>query len=160
MLKLVLVATLASVTILPAFAGEQHTTPTSLGTLRLDLNVQETPQVMSQWNIWRAQLNELIDNRFETLAKARFKSSPALKAEVLFSVTKDGRISGAELSNKSNNLFFDMLTLDSIKSLAGDNRLSFPPGSNKLVMSGHKVFDIPAASDFSRVVPTQTTKFK
>jgi hypothetical protein len=138
-----------SLSMLPALAADQPPATQSLGSLRLDLNVQESPQIMSEWNAWGSRLNELIDNRFASRAQAKFKTSAGLKAEVVFSVTKDGRISGAELSQKGDSIVFNMLVLDSIKSLAGDSRLAFPQGSNKLVMSAHKVFDLKPGADFS-----------
>lgn len=96
-----------------------------------------SPDMQLAWDIWHKRVAAVIFERFNFFARAAFKHSPPLMARLSYDVTRDGQIINVSMAQKSNNVLFNVLVFQAVKSLNGDqNVLPYPQGSRR--MSVHK----------------------
>ena len=92
----------------------------------------ESKEIELAWDAWHKRLAQAIYYRFDILALQKFKDSPPLGVKIRYLVTKDGRIEGLKIVEKSSDMMFDALACTAImwqgrKPLL----LKFPEGSNR-----------------------------
>ncbi len=91
------------------------------------------PAMQLAWVAWRHRLRTAIYIRYTAFARAAFHHSPPLHCSATFTVTKDGHIEDLRMETKSANVLYNVLVLQAIKSVSGDQTtLQFPPGSKRL----------------------------
>ncbi len=91
-----------------------------------------TPEMQLAWDIWHQRVAQAIYQKWNFFASAAFKYSPPLAARAIYTVTRDGRITDVRLLQRSPNIMFNALILQSIKSMSGDLALlQFPSGSHR-----------------------------
>jgi hypothetical protein len=84
------------------------------------------------WDAWHKRVATAIFQRFEFFARSAFKYSRPLGMRVGYIVTRDGNIQNINVLQPSSNPMFDMLVIQCIKSLSGDQQLlQFPVGSRR-----------------------------
>jgi len=92
-----------------------------------------SPDMKLMWDLWHKRVASTIFDRFNFFAKAAFKRSPPLLAELSYVVTRDGRIQNIQIRRKSTNVLFNVLIFQAVKSLDGDlSVLAFPQGSRRM----------------------------
>lgn len=90
------------------------------------------PQLQLAWDAWHKRVAEAIFVRYNFFAKAAFSHSPPLLCHVSYVVTRDGHIQALDMKQKSNNVLYNVLVFQAVKSLDGDiNLLQFPQGSRR-----------------------------
>jgi hypothetical protein len=95
-----------------------------------------SPDMMLAWDAWHKRVAATIFNRFNFFAKAAFQHSPPLAAHLSYQVTRDGHIVNITMDQKSNNVLFNVLVYQCIKSLEGDmSILAFPQGSHRTLVA-------------------------
>lgn len=93
---------------------------------------KESKEVELAWDAWHKQLAESIYARFDILALQKFQDSPPLGVKIRYLVTKDGKIDGLKIVQKSSNMMFDALACQAILWQARKPQLlKFPEGSNR-----------------------------
>lgn len=107
---------------------------TSLG--RGDINTNpvqpESKELELAWDAWHKRLAEAIYARFDWLALQKFDNSPPLGVKIRYVVTKDGRVEGLKVIQKSSNMIFDALACQAIMwQQRKPQLLKFPEGSNR-----------------------------
>jgi hypothetical protein len=111
---------------------QQPQQPMQMSTPFTPQDPEEAGDMKLLWDIWHRHVAETIFQRFNFFAKAAFKHSPPLLANVTYVVTRDGRITNMNMQQKSSNVLFNVLVYQSIKSLDGDlSVLAFPQGSRR-----------------------------
>ncbi len=92
----------------------------------------ENKEIQLAWDAWHKRLAHAIYYRFDILALQKFKDSPALGVTVRYVVTKDGRIEGLKIVEKSSDMIFDALACQAIMWQGRKPALlKFPEGSNR-----------------------------
>lgn len=95
-------------------------------------NVVESKEVELAWDAWHKQLAAAIYSRFDLLAYHKFQDSPPLGVKIRYLVTKDGRIVGLKVIQKSADMMFDALACQAIMWQGRKPELlKFPEGSNR-----------------------------
>lgn len=95
-------------------------------------NKPESKEIELAWDAWHKRLAEAIYARFDFLALQKFEDSPPLGVKIRYVVTKDGRIDGLTVVQKSSNMMFDALACHAIMWQARKpDLLKFPEGSNR-----------------------------
>lgn len=116
---------------MPTFPQQQPVAPMQSQAQQNDPDC--TPDMLLAWDIWHHRVAEAIYQRFNFLAKLGFKHSPALLCQVSYVVTRDGQINNVQVQQNSPNILFNMIVVQTIKSLNGDvNLLTFPQGSRRM----------------------------
>ncbi len=91
-----------------------------------------SPDMQLAWDAWHKRVAATIFERFNFFARAAFRHSPPLLSNLGYVVTRDGHITNLQMSQKSNNVLFNVLVYQSVKSLEGDlSVLQFPQGSRR-----------------------------
>jgi hypothetical protein len=94
-----------------------------------------SPELKVAWDTWRRRVAAAAFQRFATLAKAAFSRSRPLAAVAAYTVTRDGRILNARLTQPTVNPIYNAVCLTAINSLNGDLQvLKFPPGSRRMMV--------------------------
>jgi hypothetical protein len=92
-----------------------------------------SPDMQLAWDAWHRRVAEAIYQRFNFLAKLGFKHSPPLLCQVSYTVTRDGQINNVQVQQNSNNMLFNIIVVQTVKSLNGDvSLLTFPQGSRRM----------------------------
>jgi hypothetical protein len=92
-----------------------------------------SPDMQLAWDLWHKRVAQSIFERFNFFAKAAFRNSPPLMAKLTYTVTRDGHIMNLNMPQKANNVLFNVLVHQSVKSLEGDmSILAFPEGSRRM----------------------------
>lgn len=95
-----------------------------------------SPDMMLAWDMWHKRVAATIFDRFNFFAKAAFRHSPPLAAHLCYQVTRDGHIINMNMDQKSNNVLFNVLVYQCVKSLEGDmSVLAFPQGSRRTLVA-------------------------
>jgi|GEM_PF-5245812 len=107
---------------------------TSLG--RGDISVEtikpESKEIELAWDAWHKRLAEAIYARFDLLALQKFNDSPPLGVKIRYVVTKDGRVEGLKVMQKSSDMIFDALACQAIMwQQRKPQLLKFPEGSTR-----------------------------
>ncbi len=84
------------------------------------------------WDQWHKNVAQAIYQRFMPLSNKFFEHGEPLAAIVYYSVTRDGQVTNAHLTQKSQNVIYNTLVLTVVNSLSGNNVLAFPPGSRRM----------------------------
>jgi hypothetical protein len=102
----------------------------------------EEPELKLQWDAWHKNVALTIYQRFSTLSNRFFAHGQPLRAIVAYSVTKDGRIVNAHLTEKSPNIIYNTMVITVVNSINGDvGVLTFPQGSRR--------FSVEKSGDFT-----------
>jgi hypothetical protein len=100
-----------------------------------------SPDMQLAWDMWHKRVAAAIFERFNFFARAAFRHSPPLLSHVSYVVTRDGHIQNLQMGQKSNNVLFNVLVFQTVKSLDGDmNLLQFPQGSRRQVVQKYGTF--------------------
>lgn len=92
----------------------------------------ESPEMQLAWDAWHQRVAQAIFGRFNFFAKAAFHFCPPLRCRVSYVVTCNGVIKDVQLTETSNNMFFNLLVGTVLKSINGDTALlRFPEGSRR-----------------------------
>lgn len=112
---------------------ESKPIPTSLE--RQDLQPEgkpESKEIQLAWDAWHKRLAQAIYYRFDILAFQKFQDSPPLGVKIRYEVTRDGRIEGLKIIQKSSDMIFDALACQAIMWQGRKPALlKFPEGSNR-----------------------------
>jgi hypothetical protein len=99
------------------------------------------PELQLAWDMWHKRVAEAIYVRYNFFARAAFQRSQPLLCQVSYVVTRDGHIQALDMKQKSNNVLYNVLVFQAIKSLDGDvNLLQFPPGSRRQFVPKYGTF--------------------
>jgi len=102
----------------------------------------EEPELKLQWDAWHKNVAMTIYQRFSTLSNRFFARGQPLRAIVAYSVTRDGHIVNAHLTEKSPNIIYNTMVLTVVNSINGDiGVLAFPQGSRR--------FSVEKSGDFT-----------
>ncbi|CAM6001826.1 unnamed protein product [Sphagnum balticum] len=105
-------------------------------------DANEEPELKLQWDAWHKNVALTIYQRFSTLSNRFFAHGQPLRAIVAYSVTRDGRIVNAHLTEKSPNIIYNTMVLTVVNSINGDiGVLAFPQGSRR--------FSVEKSGDFT-----------
>ena len=108
---------------------QQH--PMQASARQADQN--EEPELKLQWDAWHKNVAMTIYQRFSTLSNRFFAHGQPLRAIVAYSVTRDGKIVNAHLTEKSPNIIYNTMVLTVVNSINGDiGVLAFPQGSRRM----------------------------
>jgi hypothetical protein len=122
----------------PNYAPQQ---PPQQGNAR-QAEPNEEPELKLQWDAWHKNVAMTIYQRFSTLSNRFFARGQPLRAIVAYSVTKDGHIVNAHLTEKSPNIIYNTMVLTVVNSINGDiGVLAFPQGSRR--------FSVEKSGDFT-----------
>ena len=110
------------------------------------------------WKQWHSNVAKAIFVRFQHYAHMQFRGSKPMTAVAAYSVTRDGKIVNARLTEKNENAGYNALVLNAITSLNGNNVLDFPRASRRTSVdkictfrfndgSGAETFKFGGASD-------------
>jgi hypothetical protein len=99
------------------------------------------PAMQLAWDAWHRRVAEAIYTRYNFFAKAAFHNSQPLLCQVSYVVTRDGHITQMNMAQKSNNVLYNVLVFQAVKSLDGDQMLlQFPPGSRRQFVQKYGTF--------------------
>jgi hypothetical protein len=119
--------------------GQQQ--PMQQGNAR-QADANEEPELKLQWDAWHKNVATTIYQRFSTLSNRFFAHGQPLRAIVAYSVTRDGHIVNAHLTEKSPNIIYNTMVLTVVNSINGDiGVLAFPQGSRR--------FSVEKSGDFT-----------
>ncbi len=108
-----------------------------------------TPDMILAWDIWHHRVAQAIFEHFKTLASQSCTVDPSLVAKVAYVVTRDGRVGNFQFVEKSSNIMFNAIIIQSIKSINGDKALlEFPAGSRRLSVDKQGNFDMAGRGAF------------
>lgn len=136
----------------PALQGavdQQDTSPpdstkpeaTSLDRTDIQKPQPESKEIELAWDAWHKRLAQAIYYRFDLLALQKFKDSPPLGVTVRYVVTKDGKIEGLQIKEKSADMMFDALACQAIMWQGRKPALlKFPEGSNRVSVEKFATF--------------------
>jgi hypothetical protein len=104
----------------------------------------QLPQLDVAWDAWHRRLGGAIWDRFNFFAKAAFRNSPQpLQTKLKYTITSEAKIEIQSVENSGNTLF-DILAVQSVKSLDGNvELLRFPEGSTKRSVNKTAIFKVP-----------------
>jgi hypothetical protein len=112
----------------PVFPPRQQPPPQTVNQNDPD----SSPDMQLAWDVWHHRVAEAIYQRFNFLAKLGFKHSPPLLCKVSYVVTRDGQVGNVQVQENSPNMLFNIIVVQTVKSLNGDVALlSFPQGSRR-----------------------------
>ena len=94
------------------------------------------------WDEWHKRVAEAIYQRWIGFNNPAFKNVPdPLLAYVSYTVTRDGQIQEVKFLQKSDNVMFNALILQVIKSFTGEKvLLQFPQGSHRSAIENFGTF--------------------
>ncbi len=103
----------------------------------------DTAEMKLAWDTWHHNVAQTIYQRFNTLSSKFFSKGAPLAANVAYTVTRDGHIANAHLTQKSPNIIFNTMILTVVNSINGDQSvLQFPPGSHRMTVDKAGVFTV------------------
>jgi hypothetical protein len=98
------------------------------------------PEMQLAWDAWHKQVAAAVYQRYTALSNAIRSARPQL-ATATYTVTRDGRIVNARLSQPSWNPIYNSLILGVINSISGDlSILAFPQGSHRMMVEKSGTF--------------------
>jgi hypothetical protein len=103
---------------------------------------EDGPEMQPAWDAWNKRVDKDIYRRFKFLAKLAFRRSPPLSCQVNYVVTMDGKVKDVQLKKSSPNMLFNIIAVQTVKSVNGDvGLLAFPDGSKRLIVTRESAFN-------------------
>lgn len=93
----------------------------------------DSEEMKLAWDQWHHNVAQNIYERFNSLSNKFFARGCPLMASISYTVTRDGHIINAHLTQKSPNIIFNTMLLTVVNSLNGNTAvLQFPQGSHRM----------------------------
>jgi hypothetical protein len=100
-----------------------------------DADDDESAEMRAAWNEWHKRVASYVFQRFSTLANAAFPHSRPMAAVAAYTVTRDGRVLNARLTQVNMNPIYNAIILTAINSMNGNLQiLRFPQGSHRMMV--------------------------
>lgn len=92
------------------------------------------------WDIWHKRVAEAVFMKVQMLAGSTLSNSPPLLAQVIYTVSRDGRIDNIRILQSSQDLMYDTVIQTAIKSMQGSPLVQFPQGSKRTTVEKMSTF--------------------